>query len=277
MVDLPLAGECQTIEAVLLLLALPLGEFTRPELLKILTHPSVRARFPEADADRWRDWCLGLEIVHGADRLDHDGTYIDREAFHWDQGMRRLVLGAFMTGPRHGDDRVFRLEDAEYLPYDIPADGVADAARLLVLVRSLVADARFARSARLTMTEWSEFLVRVVSAYLAADSDTEQRALSQCLQKIQGLRDLDIAGRLVGYRIASEVLRESLTGLTGSRGHYLADGVVISPLVEMRALPFRVVFLCGLGEGQFPAAAGPDPLDLTLAEPVAWRRHPARA
>ena len=50
------------------------------------------------------------------------------------------------------------LDDADYLPYDQPADALADAARLLVLVRSLVADARFARSAQLTMTEWSDFL-----------------------------------------------------------------------------------------------------------------------
>ncbi len=41
--------------------------------------------------------------------------------------------------------------------------------------------------------------------------------------------------------------------------------MVVSPLLEMRSLPFRVVFLCGLGEGRFPAADGPDPLDLTLA------------
>ena len=128
-----------------------------------------------------------------------------------------------------------------------------------------MADARFARSAQLTMTEWSDFFVRMVNAYLAADSDSEQRALSQCLQKIQALRDQDVAGRKVGYRIACESLREALEGLTGSRGHYLADGVVVSPLLEMRALPFRVVFLCGLGEGRFPAADGPDPLDLTLA------------
>ena len=33
----------------------------------------------------------------------------------------------------------------------------------------------------------------------------------------------------------------------------------------MRSLPFRVVFLCGLGEGRFPAVDGPNPLDLTLA------------
>jgi exodeoxyribonuclease V gamma subunit len=265
MIDLPLAGECQVIEAVLLLLALPTGDFTRPELLKVLTHPAVRARFPEVNTERWREWCLGLEIVHGADRLDHDGTYIDRELFHWEQGLRRLVLGTVMSGPQSGDDRTYQLGDLAYLPYEQPGDALADVGRLLVLVRSLVADARFARSAQLTMTQWSLFFVQMVNRYFAAGSDTEQRALSQCLEKIQGLRDLDVSGTKVGYRIASECLSENLEGLTGSRGHYLADGVVVSPVLEMRSLPFRVVFLCGLGEGRFPAADGPDPLDLTLA------------
>jgi exodeoxyribonuclease V gamma subunit len=266
MIDLPLAGECRVIEALLLLLALPLGDFTRPEMLKILTHPAVRARFPEANVNRWRDWCLGLEIVRGADRIDHDGTYIDRELFHWEQGLKRLVLGAFMSGPQSGDDRVYELGDVEYLPYDQPADTLADVGRLLALIRSLVADARFARSARLTMTEWSAFFARMVNAYLAADTDSEERALSQGLQQVEKLRSLDVSGRAVGYRIACETLREALKGLTGARGHYLADGVVVSPLLEMRSLPFRVVFLCGLGEGRFPAVDGPNPLDLTLAD-----------
>ena len=277
MVDLPLAGECRVIEALLLLLALPMGEFTRPEVLKILTHPAVRARFPEANVDRWRDWCLGLEIVRGADRTDHDGTYIDRELFHWEQGLKRLVLGAFMTGPQSGDERVYQFGNVEYLPYDQPADALADVGRLLVLVRSLVADARFAHSAQLTMTQWSAFFARMVNVYLAADTDSEERALSQCLQQIEQLRGLDVSGREVGYRIACESLREALKGLTGARGHYLADGVVVSPLLEMRSLPFRVVFLCGLGEGQFPAVDGPNPLDLTLARPPGGRCQPARA
>ncbi|HKI19379.1 MAG TPA: exodeoxyribonuclease V subunit gamma, partial [Isosphaeraceae bacterium] len=195
MVDLPLAGECRVIEAVLLLLALPLSAFTRPELLKVLTHPAVCERFPEADADQWREWCLELEIVHGADQTDHEGTYIDRELFHWEQGLRRLVLGAFMTGPHCGGDRAFRLGDLEYLPHDQPADALASAARLLVLVRSLVADARFARSAQLTMTEWSVFFAGMVDAYLAVDHDADERALSLCLQKIHDLRNLDVTGR----------------------------------------------------------------------------------
>ena len=266
MVDLPLAGECRVIEALLLLLALPMSEFTRPEVLKILTHPAVRERFSEANVDRWRDWCLELEIVRGADRLDHDGTYIDQELFHWEQGLKRLVLGAFMSGPESGDDRVYRVGSVDYLPYDQPSDALADVGCLLTLMRSLVADARFARSAQLTMIEWSAFFARMVGAYLVADSDSEDRALSQCLQKIEQLRGLDVSGCQVGFRIAYESLREALLELTGSRGHYLADGVVVSPLLEMRSLPFRVVFLCGLGEGRFPAVDGPNPLDLTLAD-----------
>ncbi len=69
------------------------------------------------------------------------------------------------------------LGDVEYLPHDQPADALADVGRLLVLVRSLVADARFARSAQLTMTEWSAFFAGMVNAYLAADSDAGRAGL----------------------------------------------------------------------------------------------------
>ena len=170
-----------------------------------------------------------------------------------------------MTGLQNGDDRAFQLGDAEYMPLDQQSDALADIGRLLVVVRSLVADARFARSARLTMVEWSTFFAGLVNAYLAADTESEERALAQCLHQVERLRDLDVSGREVGYRIAYESLRESLEGLTGSYGHYLADGVVVSPLLEMRSLPFRAVFLCGLGEGRFPAVDGTNPLDLTHA------------
>src|SRR5262249_26625882 len=53
-----------------------------------------------------------------------------------------------------------------------------------------------------------------------------------------------------------------LESLNVSRGHYLASGVVVAAVLEMRALPFEVIFVCGLGEGRFPAAEKADPLDL---------------
>lgn len=266
LIGLGLAGECQAIAAVQLLLALPLGEFSRPELLPLLTHPAVRARFPGADVNRWSTWCDQLEIVHGADRLDHQGTYIDRDLFHWEQGLRRLVLGTFLTGPRCGDDRGFTLDGFDLLPHDEPVEAQGDAARLLLLVRSLVADARFAREARLTLTEWSAFLTRMITAYLAADDDVEQRALAECLSAALELRRLDVGGGPVGYRVACECLRELIGELTATRGHFLVDGVTVAPLAEMRALPFRVAFVCGLGEGLFPSSEGSDPLELARGD-----------
>jgi exodeoxyribonuclease V gamma subunit len=268
MIELPMAGEGRLIEAVLLLLAVPLGTFTRPELLPLLTHAAVRARFPGVDTDHWRAWCEELEIVHGADASDHAGTYLDGTYFHWEQGLRRLVLGTFLSGPRCGDDRGFLLEGADLLPQDEPVEAQADAARLLLVVRSLVADARYARGERLTLSGWSEFFIRLINAYVAAapDADADRRALAACLAAAGALKRNDTGGPPVGYRVAYEILGQSIEAQTTQKGHYLADGVPIAPLQELRTLPFRVAFICGLGEGFFPAADGPDPLDLTQVQ-----------
>ncbi len=262
MTDLPLSGECRIIEAVLSLFGLPFGRFSRPEMLKILTHPALQARFPEADTTRWSDWCEALAIVHGGDQDDHADTYIDRDLFHWEQGLRRLVLGAFMNGPGGGDPRVFSDGASEYLPHDEPAEALADSARLLVLVRSLIADARFLRHAQLSYLDWSTVLSRMVTSYFTADSIPEQRALSLCLGAIHHLRTFHDPSRAVRYRVVYENLREALGGLTGSRGLYLAEGVAVSPLAALRGIPFRVIFVCGLGEGRFPSSQGPDPLEV---------------
>ena len=65
MVDLPLAGECRVIEALLLLLALPMGEFTRPEVLKILTHPAVRRGSPRPMLTAGATGVLGWRSCEG--------------------------------------------------------------------------------------------------------------------------------------------------------------------------------------------------------------------
>ncbi len=52
----------------------------------------------------------------------------------------------------------------------------ADAARLLCSrATPLVADARFARTARLTFTEWSAYFAKLFAVYLTGDTEIEQR------------------------------------------------------------------------------------------------------
>ncbi len=268
-VDLSFTSESRMAEAVDLLLAVPLGGFSRPEVLRVLTHPAALARFPGVDADRWIAWCERLGIVHGADREDHAGTYIERDVLNWDQGLRRLALGAFMAGARGDDAQTLKLGEEVYLPEEVDRGNQPHAVHLAMAVRSLLADARFARKEAHSLPEWARFMAALVEAHLAPANEFEARELERCLGAVRSLAEVDLDGRKVSYRIAYELVAQALRGMPGSRGQHLADGVVVSSLQPMRAIPFRAVFVVGLGEGEFPSVDRRDLLDLRRARPQA--------
>jgi exodeoxyribonuclease V gamma subunit len=252
----------RVVEAVTLLLALPLGRFTRQDLLRVAVHPCVVASLGHVDARRWVDWCEALGIVHGADRADHDGTYIQRDILNWDQGLRRLALGALMAGDATGDRRPFEVDGQAYVPHEVPPADLEGAAAFGKLVRSLVADARFARKEQMTLRGWADFFAALLETYVAPADGSEEEELAACLRRLHAVGSLDLGDRPVRYRVAYELARDRLARTPVARG---AEGVVVSTLAAIRPLPFRVVFACGMGEGRFPSADVEDPLDLRWA------------
>ncbi|HXI59103.1 MAG TPA: exodeoxyribonuclease V subunit gamma [Polyangia bacterium] len=265
--DLPMDADSRVAEAIELLLALPLGPLGRQDLLRLAMHPVVAGRFPGVDARGWLQLCDDLGIVHGADHQDHAGTYIDRDVFNWDQGLRRLALGAFISGPRSGEQRLFDAGADRYLPEELPAQAQESATRFSLLVRSLLADARHARTARLSLPDWMAFLRAAIARTITARDPADQAALMRCLAELQPLEEMAAPDLLVGYRVACELARSALDGLTARRGQSLADGVTVSSFLPMRAVPFRAIFIAGLGEGEFPAAERTAPLDLRVQAP----------
>lgn len=263
LVDVPLTSESRIVEAFDMLLALPLGGFTRPELLRLLAHPSVAARFPDADPTDWGQWIERLGIVHGADHGDHANTYIDRDVYNWNQGITRLALGAFMT---RDDAAVVSLPGGDYVPEPLDSDELASASALALLARSLIADARFCRAQHLQLRAWRDLLERLLTIYIVPDGEADERNLARCRGAVAALGELDMDDAPVSYRIASELVRTALGGLRGARGERFARGVTVAPLSPMRAFPYRVVFVAGLGEGQFPGTDRESPLDLRAAE-----------
>jgi len=262
----PFARGGGVVEAVDLLLAAPLGRFTRQELMRLVLHPAILGAMGDVDPVRWAAWCDGLGIVHGADRSDHEATYIERDVLNWDQGLRRLALGAFMSGDASGDERPFEVNGEAYVPYEVSAAELPDAAAFGLLVRSLVADARFAREARLTMRDWAAFLCRFVETYVTPANPAEEEQLARCLRRVHTLGEIDLGGTggdlRVRFRIACELARRRVEGLPGGA---TGEGVVVSTLAALRPVPFRVVFACGMGEGKFPSPEAEDPLDLRWA------------
>jgi len=253
-------------EAVRMLLDLPLRTIERRSILPLLTHPLVRRRFPEADTDQWRRWCADMGVFFGADHSDHEGLHIEKDVYNFDQAIRRLVLGAFLTGQRSGDERTFDLGGMGYLPQELSQDDAGNGALFSTLVRSLVADARFAKREKRTLTDWTRLLTRQLAVYFEGESEDEKRALALCVKSLADLARHDVDGQPVSYHVLHGMVAEELESLASGRGSYLSEGVTVGSLASLCGLPFRVVFVCGLGEGLFPTPDSCDPLDLRMQE-----------
>ena len=251
------------LEASRLLLELPLGNFRRRELLALLIHPNLVANHPSADVESWIKWCDALNIFQGGDRKDLASTYLNEDRFTWGQGMRRLVLGAFMSQPALDRPLPFEIDGDRYLPHETDHQDADTVAILTMLVDELIHNARISRSTRRPLNEWIQVFREQVTNHLEPRDRQQQRTRMAFFQSLERIAESDICpDEEVGYRTAFDFATVAMGELEDTRGQYLADGVVVSAFRPMRPIPFEVVFVTGLGEGRFPAPDPPDMLDL---------------
>jgi len=256
-IDEPLGASSRIPEVILGLLALPLGPLARGEVLDTLTHPNVRARFPEVDPTGWVTLCDGLGIARGADRDAFRDTYLDGDRFNWDQGLTRLALGRFMTGARSGLVEPVSVDPSRatpLLPAEIAGDFRVDADALGLLARSLLADVAFARDARLSIADWVRFIHALFDAYVVPLSPDDEAARLQVFAALEALAAASRAETRVSLTVARELVTDSLAGLRGQGGQIFGNGVVVGGIRKLRALPFRAIFVIGLGPERFPAS-----------------------
>ncbi len=263
LIDAPIDDRGRIGEAVLAMLELPTSTMARRDLLRVMTHPAVLAGYPHVDAEDWVRWTERLGIVHGSDGAAHAGTYLEEHPglFHWDQGVRRLALGAFMVGER-AQRGAARIASFEVAPEELRPEHQASAATYALLVRSLCADAEWLATLEAPLAKWADVFASLVDDYLAPRDEDATRDLERVRALLAGIAHVDRDGRRVGFREAREHAARRLAEARANRGEPLAAGVMIAPLAAMRGVPFRVAFVAGLDEGAFPAGDHGSPLDL---------------
>jgi exodeoxyribonuclease V gamma subunit len=259
-VDLPSPHERRILDAVELLLALPDGALGRRELLRLAMHPAVAGRFPDIDPADWPALCEALTIVRGADGADHDGSYLEQDRLSWDQGLRRLALGAFLSGPRSGEERPFVLDGRPVLSAELSPAGEPAARALGETARTLIAFARTAAAGPASVAAFAS-LLRETIADVVRPTPEEEAALGACFAIIDRLAETAPPELVVSFRVVAELVRARLNGAASTRPRPPA-GVTVSTFTPMRALPFRTIFVVGLDEGIFPGSDRFGALDL---------------
>ncbi|KPY46306.1 Exodeoxyribonuclease V subunit gamma [Pseudomonas viridiflava] len=241
------------------LLKLPDSRFPVSEILDLLDVPALRARFriQERDLPTLHRWIEGAGIRWGLNAPQRAGLGLPDalEQNSWHFGLRRMLLGyAVGAGAAY--------EGIE--PYD--EIGGLDAALigpLVALIDALEA-AHGELSKPATPTQWGTRLQAVLQLFFAADSEHDDYLLAQ----LESLREnwLETC-ETVGLidELPLTVVREAwLAGLDQGRlsQRFLAGSVNFCTLMPMRAIPFKVVCLLGMNDGDYPRAQPPLDFDL---------------
>ncbi|MGE8313145.1 MAG: exodeoxyribonuclease V subunit gamma [Pseudomonas protegens] len=252
-------GRDPLLIAVEHLLKLPDSRFPVSEILDLLDVPALRARFgvDEADLPTLHRWIEGAGIRWGmnAEQRAELGLPPELEQNSWRFGLRRMLLG-YAVGRSDACDGIE--------PYD--EIGGLDAALIGPLVALL--DALQFAYQQLTQpavpAEWGERLHNLLEQFFLASNEHDDYLLGQ----LDDLREnwLETC-ESVGLQdqLPLTVVREAwLAGLDQGRlsQRFLAGAVNFCTLMPMRAIPFKLVCLLGMNDGDYPRAQPPLDFDL---------------
>jgi len=254
----------ELVEASLLLLDLAAGTLTRADLLRAAAHPFIQERLG-ASPSVWATLCDQAGIVARLDAEETAGTFLEGGRWTWDEGLTRLALGRFM----HPRERV-----PELGPKGRPVGGGSEAAALLAILGPLVCDLRHLSQERCDLPTWQERVTRFLTTYLGPDpeeaSEAETLAFTDLLRALQHVGKFEVAGLpapVLDFQAIRPLVKGPLENLLKERALPPGRGVQVSCYTPLRAIPFKVLFLMGLGEGLFPGTERLDPLDLVASSP----------
>ncbi|MEG2030201.1 MAG: exodeoxyribonuclease V subunit gamma [Janthinobacterium sp.] len=249
------------------LLRLPQQRCRQSEVRDLLDVPALATRFglqPD-DLATLGAWIEGAGVRWGLDQAHRAGLGLGAagEQNAWIFGVRRMLLGyASGSGASFGGIEPY----AEVGGLDAALAGsLAQLVEALLHWRTVLAGA-------LTPAEWGEQARALLAAFFDADDEGDRLTLAQLEGALQGwLETCGHAGFVEAVPLS--VLRVAWLGALDEptlNHQFVSGGVTFCTLMPMRAVPFRVVCLLGMNDGDYPRRASRSDFDL-MAQPQQQR------
>ena len=263
-------------KAVLAILKLATGRFSRNEVFDLILNPCFMSRWKMGsdEVQAWVNWTSELNIFHTFDRESKAARgYPASGNFTWKQGLERLRLSRIMAAPNVIDPAGFR-HYQERVPFsDVKTGDVDLVEKFCMVIESLHHAVSRLNSRGISGEQWKQRLFQTCDQLLEIPEDFKGEAVvRQALLK--AFDNLELYDSLQGGASPSaldvdlirEFIRANLGSISGGHGNYLTGGVTISALQPMRPIPFRMVYVLGMEEGRFPGKADRSSLDLRLSK-----------
>lgn len=263
--DQSLSFDQNLIETFLQVLKLPEARLTALQVMDWLDIEALRSRFgiDASELDILHAWVERLNVrwgLSGAHRQhvsqSQAGVFSERST--WLQGMRRLLAGYVF-----GSGEIVELMDQAVLPVNLSSrDAQHLLGRFMRLLDTVDASIKL-MSGELPALDWLDRIYQVWRTWF--DAEIVPEALRYGVdQALQHLRE-QFSHVEIGQPLAASVVVEALNQSLGQERvsqRFLAGRINFCTLMPMRSIPFRVVCLLGMNEGEYPRPTRPSSFDL---------------
>ncbi|MFY0663363.1 MAG: exodeoxyribonuclease V subunit gamma [Natronospirillum sp.] len=257
--DRSLSDSLPLVQSFMALMQLPDSRFTVNGILAHLRIPAVQRRF-SLQADDLHTITLWLEnaAIHWGIDATHKAQLDlpEDDRYTWQQGLERLLLG-FAWG-----DEEQEYQNRLLLPW-VEGDQAELLGKLIHLLNVLRDESRQWRGDS-TAVQWQERLVRLLErVYTPGDED--QDGYDMVLAAIQDLtaytQRAQCADQPLPLLVVQDFLRHHFSQ-PEQRQRFMTGQVTFCSMVPMRSIPFKVIAVLGLNDGQFPRQRQPLGFDL---------------
>ena len=246
------------IAGFLSLLQLKESLFSAEDVLALLDVPAIRQRFniELQDLAQIRDWVKNAGVRFGLEkqRAEPHGE-VKSNYNSWQAGLERMLLGYALREENGIWQDSLGLDNSFGLKGQLAGQLAEFIAALSDWFKTL--------QQRYSVAQWQQHLLTLTDRFFAATTETEETLfyIKDVIQQFaEQLQDVHFDERL-----AVDVVADVMSGaLEENPNHYrfLAGKVNFCTLLPMRSIPFKVVCLLGMNDGEYPRQQPPNSFDL---------------
>ncbi len=267
-------------KAVMGILQLVTGRFSRKEVFELLLNPCVmnKWRISPDDVMVFSRWAESLNIYHAFDQKDKTKRgYTHSDLYTWKQGLVRLTLSRVLSDPAdfgilNSLDGFSEAPDFQgKKPYsDFSTNDLELVEKFYVIIETLYRVSGILGGGSGSGKTWKKRLIEVCDTMIEIPSGLKaEKSVREALYR--SIEELEVYDRLgndssnssrIDLSFFTEFIKSRLGAIRGCYGDYLTSGVTISALLPMRPIPFSIVYVLGMEEGGFPGKPELSTLDL---------------
>ncbi len=242
------------IQALNKLLSLPDSRFDVESVLELLEYDDIRAHF-DLDEDQYnycRELAIATNIRWGISAKSRQQNQLPNTEEHtWKYALDRILLGySIFENESNHNDILFESNRALHL---LPYTEVEGSNALVLAKFKKFIDNVFTindwHNKSYSLNIWIDKTVSLMKQLFPENSDQER--LFKTLADIEIKADLAEFTQTIRFNVFQKILQQSLSEISASE-KFLGYGITFCALVPMRSVPFKIVALMGMNDGEFP-------------------------